>query len=238
MAKRFTDTLIWEKEWFMKLSPKHKCLIRYLFDRCDSSGVWEPNWTLASIYIGEKCDNSDLLVLNDHIEKLPNGKILISDFISFQYGKLSEKCAAHIPIFKAIEKNRLSLDRVSNRVYYTLKEKETEEEEEKEEETEKGVQGENIETNLSTALDDRYLEDQAMKWKHLDFNLEVLSFKEKVRGSPDHYRNHEVSGLRLAFQSQLRNAKHKPKHGLDKIIDHTNKRNALIDAKFAAQNAG
>ncbi|HEX6171381.1 MAG TPA: hypothetical protein VFZ33_16955, partial [Chitinophagaceae bacterium] len=137
MAKRFTDTLIWEKEWFMKLSPKHKCLIRYLFDRCDSSGVWEPNWTLASIYIGEKCDSSDLMVINDHIQILPSKKILITDFISFQYGKLSEKCAGHIPVFKAIEKNKLTLDRVSNRVSSTLQEKEIDKEEEKEEEKEK-----------------------------------------------------------------------------------------------------
>ena len=134
MAKRFTDTLIWEKEWFMKLTPKHKCLFKFIVDRCDPSGVWEQNWKLASIYIGENCDYSDTFLFADQVELLPSGKILVKDFISFQYGKLSEKCAAHIPIFKAIEKNKLSLDRLYNRVLYTLKEKEMDMEKEKEEE--------------------------------------------------------------------------------------------------------
>lgn len=141
MAKRFTDTLIWEKEWFMKLPVKHKCLFRFLTERCDPAGVWEPNWTLATIYIGEKCDASDLMLLNDQIEKLPNGKIWLTGFINFQYGKLSEKSPAHIPVFKSIEKNNLK-DRVYNRVSNTLMEKEKEMEEDKEEEV-KGVQGEN-----------------------------------------------------------------------------------------------
>lgn len=171
MAKRFTDTLIWEKEWFMKLSPKHKCLIRYLFDRCDASGVWEPNWTLASIYIGEKCDSSDLMVINDHIQILPSKKILITDFISFQYGKLSEKCAGHIPVFKAIEKNKLTLDRVSNRVLSALQEKEKDKEEEMEEEKETDVDDQPIsklEIFEQIFSDERYLEELSMAHKGKD----------------------------------------------------------------------
>ena len=66
-----------------------------------------------------------------------------------------------------------------------------------------------IENKLNSALDEIYVEGQAMKWKHVNFILELNSFKEKVRGSPDHYRNHDSGGIRLAFQSQLRNAKHK-----------------------------
>lgn len=66
-----------------------------------------------------------------------------------------------------------------------------------------------IENNLNRALDEIYLDQQKPKWPHIDFDFEVNSFKEKVRGSPEHYRNHDSSGLRLAFQSQLRNAKKK-----------------------------
>jgi len=135
MAKRFTDTGIWEKEWFMKLSPKHKCLFRYLTERCDPAGVWEPNWHLATIYIGEKVDASDLMVINDQVEKLSNGKIWLIGFIDFQYGKLSDKSPAHIPVFKSIKKNNLT-DRVFDRVLHTLMEKEKEKEKEKEEDKE------------------------------------------------------------------------------------------------------
>jgi len=136
MAKRFTDTGIWEKEWFMKLSPKHKCLFRYLTERCDAAGVWEPNWHLASVCIGEAVNLSDTFVFADQIETLPNGKIWLSGFINFQYGNLSEKSPAHIPVFKSLKKNNLC-DRVFNRVANTLMEKDKEEVTEKEEEKEK-----------------------------------------------------------------------------------------------------
>jgi hypothetical protein len=135
MAKRFTDTQIWEKEWFMALNPRLKCLWRYLTERCDQSGVWEPNWQLASIYIGEKVSQLDLASFGKHIEILESGKVFIPDFINFQYGRLSESSPAHNPVFRAIEKNRLS-NRLFNRVSNTLKEKEKEKEEDKEKEKE------------------------------------------------------------------------------------------------------
>lgn len=206
MAKRFTDTLIWEKEWFMKLSPKHKCLFKFIVDRCDPSGVWEQNWTLASIYIGEKCDYSDTLVLASHLEKLPNGKILVTDFISFQYGKLSEKCAAHIPIFKAIEKNKLSLDRVSNRVFYTLKEKETEKEEDKEEEKEKRpeIEKQSFELNWQRAFDDIYCDQLQTKYRGLDLSKELSDFRFKCDSAPTEYHCRDRDGLRLGFLSHLK----------------------------------
>lgn len=127
MAKRFCDTQIWEKEWFMALSPRLKCLWRYFTDRCDQSGVWDPNWQLASIYIGESVSKKDLQSFGDHVEVLENGKVFIPDFINFQYGRLSESSPAHKPVFRAIEKNRLS-NRVFNRVSNTLKEEEEEKE--------------------------------------------------------------------------------------------------------------
>lgn len=130
--KRFTDIEIWDKEWFMDLTPKLKCLIRYLFDKCDASGVWNPNWKLASTHIKEPVSVKDLEgIPKEQYEILPGGKIFLPDFISFQYGFLSEKSPAHKPVFKAIEKNRLS-DRVFDRVCDTLQEKETDKEEEKE----------------------------------------------------------------------------------------------------------
>lgn len=72
-----------------------------------------------------------------------------------------------------------------------------------------------IELNIKEAFDEIYLEQQKMKWPHLDFDFEFRSFCEKVRGSPAHYSKHDSGGLRLAFQSQLRYAKKKP-NGLDK----------------------
>ena len=207
----------------MKLSPKHKCLIRYLFDRCDASGVWEQNWTLASIYIGEPCNLSDLMVLDTHLDRLPNGKILIKDFISFQYGKLSDKCAAHIPIFKAIEKNKLCLDRVSNRVYYTLQEKETEKEEEKEEETETVKEtppppDEKFSDQwFKEIFDDILVESIRSTFPKHDLENEFKIFRLKVRGSPKDYEHRDTGGIRQAFIYQIKNSK---PNGRNSIIDN------------------
>ncbi len=74
-----------------------------------------------------------------------------------------------------------------------------------------------------TALDELYLDQQRIKWQHVNFDFEVNSFMEKVRGSPDHYKNHDTGGIRLAFQSQLRNAKSK-QNGLGKKADEINSR--------------
>lgn len=68
----------------------------------------------------------------------------------------------------------------------------------------------NVQDDLQNAFDEIYLEQQRMKWPHLDFDFEHRTFCEKVRGSPGHYVNHGTDGLRLAFQAQLRNAKRKP----------------------------
>jgi len=134
--KRFTDIEIWDKEWYMELTPKHKCLMKYIFDKCDACGCWKPNWKLASLHINDNVQLSDLSALpKDQYEVLESGKIFIPDFIKFQYGTLSKKSPAHNPIFIAIEKNNL-LDRVFNRVSNTLQEEEEYKEKDKEEEKE------------------------------------------------------------------------------------------------------
>src|SRR4051812_48567193 len=103
MKKRMTDTEIWDKEWFMNLSPKHKCLIRYLFDKCDAAGVWTPNWKLATLHIGVEVSDTDLSVIPaEQYEKIQGGKIYLKGFISFQYVTLSETSPAHKPVYTAI----------------------------------------------------------------------------------------------------------------------------------------
>jgi hypothetical protein len=78
-----------------------------------------------------------------------------------------------------------------------------------------------IEELLKTALNEIYLDQQKVKWSHLDFDFEYRTFCEKVRGAPDHYRNHKKDGITLAFQNQLRFAKHKPNgKPTDKATEH------------------
>ena len=70
-----------------------------------------------------------------------------------------------------------------------------------------------IEVKLKGALDEIYIGGQRPKWGHINFEFELNTFMEKVRGSPSHYAGHDTGGIRLAFQKQLRDAKFKHKNG-------------------------
>ncbi len=64
---------------------------------------------------------------------------------------------------------------------------------------------ENIDNKIKESFDEIYLDQERSKWKHVDFDFQYRTFCDKVRGSPEVYRNH--ASLRLAFQAQLRSAK-------------------------------
>ena len=53
MAKRFFDTELDDKQWFMELSCRLKCAVQHIFRKCDHAGIWEPNYALAAAYVGE-----------------------------------------------------------------------------------------------------------------------------------------------------------------------------------------
>lgn len=106
MAKRFTDTDLWQKEWFQLLSLKEKVLVKFLFENCDNAGVWETNYRFASFIIGENFNFEDLENINRKKElfiKFDTNKIYIKNFIEFQYGKLSFNCKPHLPIIKKLQ---------------------------------------------------------------------------------------------------------------------------------------
>lgn len=89
MAKRFTDTEIWDKEWFMELSPTLKNLVQFVRSKCNFSGVWSPNYVLASLYIKGKVTEKDLLEIDDGNQFRKVGdKIIALGFIPFQYGSV------------------------------------------------------------------------------------------------------------------------------------------------------
>lgn len=93
-----------------------------------------------------------------------------------------------------------------------------------------------IEEKIKGALDEIYLDQEQIKWPHLDFNFEVQTFCNKVRGSPDDYLNHDRNGIRKAFQYQLRNAKPKKngKQQTDKGTEHI----AGLMEGFKRRNSG
>lgn len=167
MAKRFTDTELWDREWFMILSCKHKLLIKYLFDKCDVAGIWQPNWALASTYIGQKVSAADLQVFKKHIDILTDGKIFVVDFISFQYGELSENCAPHKKIINILKKYNL-YERVLQgycKGNATLKDMEEEKEEDKDREKEEASPPKKNDDGVVTMLSHPFSPDFDFAWE-------------------------------------------------------------------------
>ena len=107
MAKRFTSTEKWDKEWFQMLTPRLKCLWQYITDRSDHAGVWEANYRLASFCIGEEVTEGDLAAFGERVEVLGDNKVWLTGFVGFQYGKLSATSKPHASVIKLLEKHNL-----------------------------------------------------------------------------------------------------------------------------------
>ncbi|MDQ7818728.1 MAG: hypothetical protein RDU14_17005 [Melioribacteraceae bacterium] len=87
MAKRFTDTNKWNKVWFRKLSPVHKCFWNYLTDNCNHAGIWDVDLETAKYFIGKELNLETVKeIFSKQIIELDGGKRwFLIDFIEFQY---------------------------------------------------------------------------------------------------------------------------------------------------------
>ena len=142
MKKRFTDCDKWRDPWFRRLSGQAKLLWLWLLDNCDNAGVLDVDLELAAFQIGSELKPGAIKELKDKVEKLPNGKVWIRNFIYFQYSVGNNKrfapgCKPHAVVLELLEKNNLS-DRVADTLPKGLgkvprKRKRQRQEEEKEE---------------------------------------------------------------------------------------------------------
>ena len=141
MVKRFCDTDIWNKEWFLKLPLLQRSLFLYIKDNCDCAGVYEPNYMMLSFIMNQSIKEDDILKINETKKQIEliNGKFFITDFCKFQYGELKPSCKPHIKVIETLKKHGL-FERVSKgyrKGIDTLEEKEEDKEKEKEEEKDK-----------------------------------------------------------------------------------------------------
>lgn len=108
MSKRFTDTQKWQKSWFMDLPLKWKLAWCWAIDNCDHAGILSSNARLMSFMIGEPIDADEFLkTMQGRIVKLPNGRLFIPSFISFQYGPLYPSNPAHKGVIRIMEREGL-----------------------------------------------------------------------------------------------------------------------------------
>jgi hypothetical protein len=153
MAKRFIDTEIWERDWFLDLSPEERQSLIFITCKCDLVGIYRHN-AMNQFVLGSVTVESLIEKTNGRIEHLGGNKYWLPNFCKFQYGDLSHNSPPHRKYIGMLKEYDL-FDRVSDRVgdsvptsvpdrvcnsvpervCHTLQEEE--EEEDKEKETEK-----------------------------------------------------------------------------------------------------
>lgn len=111
MAKRFTDSKIYDKEWFQLLTPRQKEAWRWLCARCDEIGMLNVNMGRMTFEVNcpdEPYSLTEILsVFKERITVLTDTKVFLPGFVPFQYGdakgRLSSKNRFHLSIAKKLE---------------------------------------------------------------------------------------------------------------------------------------
>jgi len=104
MAKRFTDTGKWNKPFLRGMKAPYKLLWIYILDECNHAGIWEIDFEVAQIKIGEKLNKETAhQYFNGQILEFDN-KWFIYNFIEFQYGELNPVNRAHNSVIQLLTK--------------------------------------------------------------------------------------------------------------------------------------
>jgi hypothetical protein len=91
MSKRLHDTEIWRGKWFRTLPDKSKLLWLYLLDTCNCAGIVEINdLEQIKFFIGCKITEENIKDVSKQLKTIDHKRVLILDFIDFQYGRLHE----------------------------------------------------------------------------------------------------------------------------------------------------
>lgn len=142
MVKRFCDTEIWNKDWFLNLDDKQKLLTKFIYDNCDCAGIYEISWRMLKVFFTNEITKDDFLKIKQ-IKFLDENTIFVEDFVNFQcsvasINDLNANNNAHKGVIKRLKKYNLilapevPLTSPSLGAHSGAQEKEEEEEKEKE----------------------------------------------------------------------------------------------------------
>lgn len=194
MAKRFTDTNKYRKRFFRSLTGAYKLLWDFLYHDCDHAGIWTVDFEIAQKYVGEDMlidQRAAFYLFNEDeirvIEFDKGKKWFIPSFITFQYGKLSEKNRAHNNVIEILRKFSLIDDNLSPITellkplwQYPKGDKDMDKEKEMEQEEEKEIKKEKEIPRISMPFNGNFLEAWA-EWKK--YKLKQHDFKYKSDGT-------------------------------------------------------
>lgn len=109
MAKRFSDSEKWKNSFLRGLKAPYKLLWLYLLDECDHAGIWQVDFQVAQLKIGEKLKVDEALKsFGDRIRVLDGGeRWFVVPFIEFQYGPLNQKNRVHQSVIGILERYNL-----------------------------------------------------------------------------------------------------------------------------------
>jgi hypothetical protein len=105
--KRFTDTCIWNEDWFLEAPTGYKLFWFYIKDNCNHAGIWRVNKRQFEFILGSKLVLNDFLKIVNHEKEriiiLNEDKWYLTGFIRFQYGNiLNENSRVHNSIIKEL----------------------------------------------------------------------------------------------------------------------------------------
>jgi hypothetical protein len=91
MAKRFSDTKIWDEDWFLDMPNEYKLFWFYMLAQCDHAGLFKVNVRSFSGLLGVSVTPSKVIEYfnagKDRVRIVNQTLWLIEDFFAFQYGQ-------------------------------------------------------------------------------------------------------------------------------------------------------
>lgn len=200
--KRFTDTLKWEKEWFLSLEIGDKLVWLYLLDSCNEAGLWNVNWRLCSMLTGVELTGPSEEIEKQLIKTNHDKVYYLKGFMDFQYpdymlkkSPMIRKCVDKLMRYGIVDPDEYetaqssnvmeSVSRVVDRVQEQEQDKVKDKVKDKVVKVKKDVSLKSITTD--------YLNDLQVKNLDIDVNDQFERFKDHIAMHGKRYKDYQAA---------------------------------------------